>query len=514
MKNSGTWLLRQQKAAAHATDFEDASALFGFYIRYDETTAEASLSIRHTVQLENLDALQTLTLLIRPENITHCELFTNSHDLINQAILDLIPDNAVKTAADLFRLDLTLKTPGRVLCPLTSLPIRPQQPGDHGFLAFSRLCTVTRIRIYIGKNQVSSDRQTRLQTFVRHVTERKLRAHQIDLRRLGGGEGVQESDWNDVYPDISLAPPTYQQALHHVVAPLDTSIARKRPRNGKSGSDTRSSRLSNIVTESSSPAASEQPSAKRPLSNTPPPWSPTEVNTPSTQGTGTPSSRGDMRSNIKTTKFTKKSPSPGDFVHVLSETFKKLPQELVESASRAAFGHLDKTTCVDVDLDASQVQAGLASNAEEVRSVVEAYLRPVVRTELTSMLDHKLDQRLEQLVDAKLPVLADAVLDDHMDKFLANVDDGHAQARMELREEMDDGVIELHQARGEGVKDVEEAVQEGIDDISDHVQAVVDALHTIQATASQLKRELRTLLIQQKLHARRTPKNITRRGSF
>lgn len=215
-----------------------------------------------------------------------------------------------------------------------------------------------------------------------------------------------------------------------------------------------------------------------------------------------------MRSNIKTTKFTKKSPSPVDFVHVLSETFKKLPQELVESASRAAFGHSEKTTCVDVDLDASQ--ADLASNAEEVRSAVEAYLRPVVRTELTSMLD----QRLEQLVDAKLPVLTDAVLDDHMDKFLAKVDDGHAQARVELREEMEDGAIELHQTRDAGIKDVEAAVQEGIDDISDHVQAVVHALQTIQSTASQLKRELRTLLLQQKLHARRTPKGITRRGSF
>ena len=131
MKTSGPWLVRQRAALAHATDFAEAYALLGFHVRYDETTAEASFIIRHTVRLEGFEEPQTLSLNIRPENIRRCVL-TSCHDgepALLQSMLDLIPDNAVKSAADVLSLDLTLEIPGRVICPLMSLPIHPRQPG-------------------------------------------------------------------------------------------------------------------------------------------------------------------------------------------------------------------------------------------------------------------------------------------------------------------------------------------------------------------------------------------------
>jgi len=219
--------------------------------------------------------------------------------------------------------------------------------------------------------------------------------------------------------------------------------------------------------------------AERPFVDTPPTWSPTEVNTPSTQSNGVLSTGGSpagepLKSDIRPIQFTRGSASTGD-VHA--------------------------TICSEVDLDAGPSQTCLAPKVEE-------------------KLFGALERKLQSLVDDKMPPFVAAALEKTMDKFLANVDDGYAQAQMELREEANDAIIDLHQARDDGTRDLDAIIQRGIDDLNEHVQAISHALEIVQSTTTELQNDLKTLLVQQRylkhkqaLRASRSSTRI-RRNSF
>lgn len=196
-----SWLFRNKPAVASAnTTF----GRFNVSIYHDESKAEGSIVIQHTVGIEGFPSEQTLDLVLRPESIVACELFfDNQNQRLPPEVLNLIPTNR----NDIWSLSLTMRAPGTVICPTAPLPLSIISTSfGQQFAAFSHLCQTTYIQIYLGKDQFQPEHRMRLERFTSAIALRNLRANPIDLRSLGGGGGKQETTW------IHIHRPEEQQA--------------------------------------------------------------------------------------------------------------------------------------------------------------------------------------------------------------------------------------------------------------------------------------------------------------
>lgn len=106
------------------------------------------------------DAPLSLVLLIRPENVSICQLSSNTDNeygaKLDRSVLDMITGSAITNEDDLIRLNLTLHAPGRVICPIINLPIPPVELQHSGLVAFSRLCHTVTVCIYLAKSRIPS----------------------------------------------------------------------------------------------------------------------------------------------------------------------------------------------------------------------------------------------------------------------------------------------------------------------------------------------------------------------
>jgi hypothetical protein len=198
-----SWLFRNKPAVASANT---TYGRFNVSINYDESKAEGSIVIQHTVHVEGFSSEQTLDLVLRPESIIACELFLdNQNQRLPPEVLNLIPTNR----NDIWSLSLTMRTPGTVICPTAPLPLSFESTSfGQQFAAFSHLCQTTYLKIYLGKDQLQPEHRLRLERFASAIALRQLRANPIDLRSLGGGGGKQETTWNYIHrPDEQQAEP-------------------------------------------------------------------------------------------------------------------------------------------------------------------------------------------------------------------------------------------------------------------------------------------------------------------
>jgi hypothetical protein len=186
---------------------------------------------------------------------------------------------------------------------------------------------------------------------------------------------------------------------------------------------------------------------------------------------------------------------------MLGDMLKQMPPEDARAAFQTAFGLWGTGSCKDLDLDdVNQTETILSSGSQQMQSVVEAHLVPFLDARLGPLVNQKLDKKLDMLLDRKLPLLTDRALERNMDTFLYNVEHGQALAEIELREFADNAFIELRHTRDQALEDVGSAVEQRLDDLSDRVHTIVDALDGVEATAVQLKQELRNLLVVQQSH--------------
>jgi len=190
-----SWLFRNKPAVA------SANITFGRFhvsIYHDESKAEGSMVIQHTVHIDGFPSEQTLDLVLRPESIVACELFLdNQNQRLPPEVLNLIPTNR----NDIWSLSLTMHTPGTVICPTAPLPLSFVSTSfGQQFAAFSHLCQTTHLQIYLGKDQLQPEHRMRLERFAAAIALRNLRANPIDLRSLGGGGGKQETTWDYIHP--------------------------------------------------------------------------------------------------------------------------------------------------------------------------------------------------------------------------------------------------------------------------------------------------------------------------
>jgi hypothetical protein len=190
-----SWLFRDKLAVVSTPD-SDMIGQFHVSVKYDESKAEGSIVIHHSVLLEGFCSEQNLDLVLRPETIATCDLSSRleSSKLPAEAF-DLISTDQ----SDVWCMSLSLHKPGTVICPPAPLPLSFVPTGcEKQFTAFSRLCRATKLKIYIGTDQ--ADHLICLERFVSRVALGELRANPIDLRRLGGGEGKQEATWGAIHP--------------------------------------------------------------------------------------------------------------------------------------------------------------------------------------------------------------------------------------------------------------------------------------------------------------------------
>lgn len=123
--------------------------------------------------------------------------------------------------------------------------------------------------------------------------------------------------------------------------------------------------------------------------------------------------------------------------------------------------------------------------------VVESAFRSVLGPLIDARLEDLVNRKLEALVYQYLPNLTDDALEQNMDKFLSNVEDGNARAEIELAETVDVAKTELHETRDNGIKELESFVQQKIADFdADSEEITRHAVETLEDKTTELKERI------------------------
>ncbi|KAI5210643.1 hypothetical protein E4T39_00084 [Aureobasidium subglaciale] len=483
------WLFRDKPAVASANN---AFGRFSVSIKYDEIKAEGSVIIQHVVHLEGFQSEQTLDLVLRPESIVACDLLLDSHKL-SPEVLNLIPTNR----SEILSLSLTMHTPGTVICPTAPLPLSFISTSfGQQFAAFSRLCQATNLQLYLGKDQFQTEHLIRLERFTSAITHRKLRANPIDLRSLGGGGGKQETTWDNIHLPLRKDEQT------------EPGATRKRCR-----SDSGSPQL-----QSGEPYTKIQ----RFLWGVPP-GSPTEMNTPSSRHTpfspttDQSTSHGhseEQRSGSRARTPLPAYPTGSDNMHTPSQ-----------KASISPWGSSVDIKPTFLPPRAPEWSAPSPAVAPELTKalsgILQQLLPQVIEGAFSSILGPLIDARLEALVNHKmealvrerLPQLTHNALQQNMNRFIDELQDGHKRAEIEIGETVEEAKIELNDTRDQGIDEIETWAQGRLGDFEDEVDLVtVAAVESLENKTNALKerldrkfrgqcRELRKVIIDTNLEA-------------
>ncbi|KAI5258671.1 hypothetical protein E4T42_00450 [Aureobasidium subglaciale] len=483
------WLFRDKPAVALAAN-NNTFGRFSVSIKYDEIKAEGSITIQHVVHLEGFQSEQTLDLVLRPESIVACDLLLDSHKLPPE-VLNLIPTNR----SEILSLSLTMHTPGTVICPTAPLPLAFISTSfGQQFAAFSHLCQATGLQIYLGKDQVQPEHLIRLERFTSAIAHRHLRANPIDLRSLGGGGGKQETIWENIHPPLLED----EQA--------EVGATRKRCRSDSGSQQLQSGEPSTKIqrflwgippgsptevnTPSSrhitlSPAADQSTSHRHREGNNPGPQACTG-RSPSLKHTmeqrpgsraGTPLPAYPVGSDNMHTPSQKASISPWGSSVDIKPTF--LPPRAPEwsTPSPAVAPELTKALGGILQQILPQVIEGAFSSI----------LGPLIDARLETLVNHK----MEALVRERLPQLTHNALQQNMDRFIDELQDGHKRAEIEIGETVDEAKTELNDTRDQGIDEIETWAQGRLGDFEGEVDLVaVAAIESLEEKTNALKERL------------------------
>ncbi|KAI4730989.1 hypothetical protein E4T49_01406 [Aureobasidium sp. EXF-10728] len=515
-----SWLFRNKPAVASANN---TFGRFNISINHDESKAEGSIAIQHAVHLEGFPSEQTLDLVLRPESIVACELFLDNYRLPPE-VLNLIPTNR----NDIWSLSLTMHTPGTVICPTAPLPLSfLSNSFGQQFAAFSHLCQTTTLQIYLGRDQLQAEHRMRLERFAAAIAHRKLRANPIDLRSLGGGGGKQETTWNYIHPSSEEQQQT------------EVGVSRKRNR-----------------VDSNSQQQSGEPSTKiQKFWDVVPPGSPTEVNTPSSRHV-TPNSPlttvniPDNKSlyhfiSPTTEKPREDEPSPyitGEKTNLRHDEEKRsgsraytplpaypagleatcTPSPALEKTSSPAWGSsIELKPTFLPPRSANNGPASYPELTQVLGGMLQQLLPNIIEGAFSTILGPLIDARLEALVTHKmealvrenLPLLTHQALQQNMDKFIDQLEDGHKRAEVEMAETVDDAKTELNEARDRGIDDIETWAQERLGEFEGDVDEITrSAVEELEDRTMGLKERLDRQFRGQCRKMRRVHEGVRRRS--
>ncbi|CAD0114411.1 unnamed protein product [Aureobasidium uvarum] len=486
------WLF-EKAVLAHAPEF-DVACVARLRIAHDQTGDQGSISIRFNAALTELGK-QTLMLNIRPEEVDTCTVVAKSNNqLIPDRMFSMVPVSVTNPAA-VSTLILCINTTGVVLVPPSAdgTTLSPAVPTDANFQAFAKLCQSKTIHLHLAKQQFKDGDLQQLRTFSGAVRARMLKAQPLDYKRLNAGHGAIERDWR-VFEQVTNPPP-------YCEPPSTQSVLGKHPRD-----DTPSE------AHSASPTVCSPP---------PPPWSPTEVNTPTT--------RSPSPAHISPTKFTadsKQSHRERVKMVELQRQLSALPDDLVrEALAGSGHRHLlapiaqrspkkfskDMKLVLDQDhLSSAPSDAQEAAMIARVDKIIEERLDKLTKDAFKSLTQ----RRLHALVESRLPVAAELFLNgavaDHRDQFYEECKTNEVN----LREHVDEGITEVRDVTNECTREISELAQQCMDSLDEHSKRL-DA--SAEQELSKLKRwfaELAQSFFDKKPLVESTPLATTRRISM
>ncbi|CAD0093240.1 unnamed protein product [Aureobasidium vineae] len=120
---------------------------------------------------------------------------------------------------------------------------------------------------------------------------------------------------------------------------------------------------------------------------------------------------------------------------------------------------------------------------------------------------------MEALVREKLPLLTHQALEQNMEKFIDELEDGHKRAEVEMAETVDEAKIELNEARDRGVDDIETWAQERLGEFEGDVDEVTkSAVEELEDKTMTLKERLHRQFRGQCRKMRRVHERVRRRS--
>jgi hypothetical protein len=217
------WCLNKT-ALVHAPEF-DVSCLARLRVGYNQSLNQGFLSIKIVLKLAGFHSgSQVLTLSIPPEKVDRLTVTSISDDsLIPARMFDKL--RGVTDASTVSTCILCLNATGNVLVPAeVTTSLKPADPSDTDFFAFSRICRTKTIRLHFSNKQFVKDDLLRLRSFASSLLTRSLTEAPLNYGRINSGRGIQSKDWT-VF-DRSTSPPPYEQ----IISSDSDCVLGKRPR--------------------------------------------------------------------------------------------------------------------------------------------------------------------------------------------------------------------------------------------------------------------------------------------
>ncbi|THZ87214.1 hypothetical protein D6C84_01946 [Aureobasidium pullulans] len=434
----------EKAVLVHAPEF-DVACTARLRMAHDHNTDQGSVSIRIQLELANFGK-QLLMLNIRPELVDTCTVVPKSNDnLIPSRLFPLVPVSVTNSAA-VSTLILCLNSTGVVLVPRSTndTTLSAAKPTDAAFHAFQRICRSNIIHLHFSKQQLKNDDIRQLRTFSGALRAGLLSAQPFDYKRLDAGRGAIEKDWR-VF-EASEDPPAYAASVKSVLG--------KRTRDG---------------------SPPEEPSLPAPCSPAPPPWSPTEVNTPTT--------RSCSPAHISPTHFIEPTQSRKERLKVLGlqQQLHGLPDSLVRQILVGSGHNHLLVLATEAGLEKLSKGTKLFNNSESPpRGLTDESEDTIAITRIDKIIEQRLAQltkdafkrltrtHLNTLVESQLPVAADLFLNgavaDYRDQFYEECQLNENS----VRENIDEGLTEIRDVTNDCTKEVQELAQQCMDSLDEH----------------------------------------------
>lgn len=103
-----------------------------------------------------------------------------------------------------------------------------------------------------------------------------------------------------------------------------------------------------------------------------------------------------------------------------------------------------------------------------IEGAFTSILGPLIDARLEALVNH----RMEALVREKLPQLTQQALQQNMDKFIDELENGHKRAEIEIGETVGEAKTELNEARDRGIDDIETWAQERFEEFEGEVVGI------------------------------------------
>jgi hypothetical protein len=389
--------------------------------------------------------------------------------------------------------------------------VSPAQQSDvAAFHAFAVICRSKAIYLHFSRTQLLNDDLPRLRAFASALRTHSINVAPFDYASLNAGRGAQEKSWTLFEQPIE--PPPYRQNVS------TNQVLGKRCR------------------DSSLPCGSSVDKLVAP-SSPPPPWSPTEVGTPSQSNASTVADAStSFNTPAKADSTVLDSPPRIDALvgtNIPAKlSFSTVDSLLPRSYTPSVTDHSSRLRCLELsrptvwtyhDRTGQKERAIVERIYRELRTVSDRVVREILQlsghehllatqqeadlefcfeservsiVKVERIIERRLDryveeclggltqnafrllteQRLEDLVEAKLPLTTDLLIDSATESYRNQFYEECKMNEYSPREAIDDGCTELHATADECSTEIMGTAREQMDQVEEDHLRVVDSI--------------------------------------